>query len=126
MTHTKKQKRLDADSLLEFMKAYVTEPTREYRIHGMLKAHNYRFANFRNVVLKMRQSGEYRIVANKYGYYYTEDPNNILTYIVGRKQTNGGTRDYLSVMLKTAKSKTPLKTIVNFFYTNQSLYKLFV
>ena len=35
MTHIKKQKRLDADALLEFMKAHVTEPTREYRIHGM-------------------------------------------------------------------------------------------
>ena len=121
MTHIKKQKRLDADALLEFMKAHVTEPTREYRIHGLLKAHNYRFANFRNVVLKMRRSGEYRIVCNRQGYYYTEDIDHILTYLGGRHRSNNATRDYISIMLDTIKSKTPLKKILSFFFTSKSL-----
>lgn len=121
MTHIKKQKRLDAETLLEFMRAHVTEPTREYRIHGMLKAHNYRSANFRNVVLKMRQGGEYRIVANRHGYYYTEDLNDVSTYLDSRKRTNDGTRDYLSSMENTIQSKGPLKKILSFFLTNQSL-----
>lgn len=121
MTHQRKQKPLDAETLLEFMKAHVTEPTREYRIHGMLKAQNYRFANFRNVLLKMRQSGEYRIVANRHGYYYTEDLSDILTYLDYRKQRNAGTRDYLSVMEDTIQSKGPLKKILSFFLPNQSL-----
>ena len=121
MTHIKKQKSLNAETLLEFMKAHVTEPTREYRIHGMLKAHNYRFANFRNVLLKMRQNGEWRIVANKDGYYYTEDLNDISTYLDGRKRTNVNTRDYLVVMENTIQSKSPLKKILSFFLTNHSL-----
>lgn len=121
MTPIKKQKRLNAETLLQFMKAHVTEPTRESRICGMLKAHNYRSANFRNVVLRMRQNGEYRIVANKHGYYYTEDLSDILTYLDCRKQTNAGTRDYLSVMEDTIQSKGPLKKILSFFFTNQSL-----
>lgn len=121
MTPNKKQKRLNAETLLQFMKAHVTEPTREHRICGMLKAHNYRSANFRNVVLRMRQNGEYRIVANRYGYYYTEDLSDILTYLDCRKQRNAGTRDYLSVMEDTIQSKGPLKKILSFFFTNQSL-----
>lgn len=117
MTHQRKQKRLDAETLLEFMRAHVTEPTREYRIHGMLKAQNYRSANFRNVVLKMRQKGEYRIVANRYGYFYTEDLNDVSTYLDSRKRINGGTRDYLSVMENTIQCKGPLKKVLSFFLT---------
>ena len=87
----------------------------------MLKAHNYRFATFRNVLLKMRQNGEWRIVANKDGYYYTEDVNDVSTYLDSRKRTNDGTRDYLSTMENTIQSKGPLKKILSFFLTNQSL-----
>lgn len=119
MTPIKKPRPLTAETLLEFMKAHVTEPTRESRIHGMLKAHNYRSANFRNVVLRMRQNGEYRIVANRHGYYYTEDLSDISTYLDCRKQTNAGTRDYLSVMEDTIQSKGPLKKILSFFFINQ-------
>lgn len=111
---TIKQKNLTPDALLEFMRVYVQNPLPERKIQWLLRTHNYRWANFRNVVTELRKQGISNVIANRYGYFYTNDETEIAEYLFNRNKQLTKNRDVVHTMLyllpSISKKEIPLQS----------------
>jgi hypothetical protein len=81
-----KLKPLNEQLLIEFMRDHVSDDFKSGGyIQGMLRTYGYRHSSFANVITRIRRKGEWRIVASRDGYKYTESKREARNYLKKRR-----------------------------------------